>query len=78
MTYSITNVRRDNDKIFGTINGVVHTIKKSGGAKYGSVSLSVSDSDGAVLAWHLRCHRPGVRIRPNRQGWRIVKVAEIA
>jgi len=76
MTYSITNVRRDNDKIFASVNGCVYVIRKSGADKYGSISLSVSD--GSVIAWQIRCHRHGAMVRKNRQGWTVAQVVEIA
>ena len=75
MTYSITNVRRDNDKIFANVNGCVYVVRKSGGSKYGSISLHVGPRDG-VIAFGLRCHKPGSTAK-TWPGWNVVQVVSI-
>lgn len=77
MTYSITNTRRDNDKIFVSVNGVEYIIRKSGGAKYGSVSLQTAIC-GGELCWAIRCHRFGKKATNMQMGWKVTQVAEIA
>jgi hypothetical protein len=75
MTYSITNVRRDNDKIFANVNGCVYVVRKSGGKKYGSISLHAGPRDG-VIAFGLRCHKPGSTVT-SWPGWNVVQVVSI-
>jgi hypothetical protein len=72
MTYSITNVRRDNDKIFVSVNDCVYVVRKSGGSKYGSISLHVGPREG----FGLRCHKPGSKVT-TWPGWTVLQVVSI-
>lgn len=76
MTYSITNVRRDNDKIFASVNGVEYTVRKSGGSEYAVVSLLTGPKDGKI-GWGIRCHRDASKIARCHLGWTVSQVVSI-
>lgn len=76
MTYSITNVRRDNDRIIAAVNGTEYLIRNTGGSKYGSISLQTAICDGE-LSWVICCHRPGRKATKTNPYWTVSQVVSI-